>query len=65
MKSRKQPTRSGRPTTAEWKKMSPQQRKESLREMAEKRLAREGWPKDKPITTALLEQMTGRKAPKK
>ena len=62
MKSRKQ--RSGRPTAAEWKEMSRQQRKESLREIAEKRRARDGWPKDKPITTALLEQMTGMKAPK-
>jgi len=54
-----------RKTDAEWKKMTVKQRKECLREMAEKRLAREGWPKDKPITTAFLEQATGRKAPKK
>ena len=44
--------------------MTRKQREESLREMAEKRLAREGWPKDKPITTATLEMLTGRKAPK-
>ena len=53
-----------RKTNAEWKKMSPKQGKESLREMAEQFLARFGWPKNKPITTAILEQATGRKAPK-
>ena len=45
--------------------MTRKQRKESLREMGEEMLAREGWPpKDKLLTTAMLEQMTGRKAPK-
>ena len=53
-----------RKTNAEWKKMTRKQRKECLHEMAEQFLARFGWPNDKPITTALLEQMTGRKAPK-
>jgi hypothetical protein len=52
-----------RKTAAQWKKMTRKQRKESLREMGEQFLARFGWPNEKPITTALLEQTTGRKAP--